>query len=154
MQNSWVHTSSTWGPGEAVSGSQPEHDMVLSHWVLLRTDLLLHPPRIRSPLGESMTYLPVSRYWSLNIIFLGPQCTLSVVHSTCLLFLQSFLKLYLKVLLLFCFWGWAFCSGRSFLCSPVTGPDGSVSTRIVPLTIWFPPTIFLISTIKHVVCFL
>lgn len=32
--------------------------------------------------------------------FLGPQCTLSVAHSACLLFLESFLKLYLKALLL------------------------------------------------------
>lgn len=99
-----------------------------TEWFLERTDLLFHPPRNLSPFGESMTYLPVSRYWSLNIIFLGPQCTLSVVHSTCLIFLESLLKLsqsfasFLFLRLSFLLWEVIFCARWGWvLTDPVKG---------------------------------
>lgn len=81
--DSWVHTLFPWG---------------CCKWVVLTVDPSSPGSQRSLPLLEDQwLHEHASQYRPFHIIFLGSQCTLSMCSFSCLLFLESFLKLYLKI---------------------------------------------------------
>jgi len=152
MWSSWVHTSSTRGLREVVCTSQPEHNTVLSHRVVLREN------RSPFPSPQASSFLLLENQWLTCLcLSIDPSISFFLVHSVLFLLDIQLAVYFWKVpfsyisKFLFSFPGSASCSGKSFLCSLGMDPDRPCK-RLASLMILFSHITFLICTIIAVLC--